>query len=129
MMQVLRPERREAREPEKREHFSGPVQLHYLLRPEQPGGVELIGVYFSAGARTVPHVHSTDQALYILEGEGIVATEDERRTVRPGDIAVIPAGSWHWHGATPTSAMAHLSMRPAGPTDWNVHRKNWGEIG
>ena len=128
-MEVLRPERREAREPEKREHFSGPVQLHYLLRPEQPGGVELIGVYFSAGARTVPHVHSTDQALYILEGEGIVATEDERRTVRPGDIAVIPAGSWHWHGATPTSAMAHLSMRPAGPTDWNVHRKNWGEIG
>jgi len=128
-MEVLRPERREAREPEKREHFSGPVQLHYLLRPEQPGGVELIGVYFSAGARTVPHVHSTDQALYILEGEGIVATEDERRTVRPGDIAVIPAGSWHWHGATPTSAMAHLSMRPAGPTDWTVDRKNWGEIG
>ena len=128
-MQVLRPERREAREAEKREHFSGPVQLHYLLRPEQPGGVELIGVYFSAGARTVPHVHSTDQALYILEGEGIVATEDERRTVRPGDIAVIPAGSWHWHGATPTSAMAHLSMRPAGPTDWTVDRKNWGEIG
>lgn len=129
MMQVLRPERREARGPEKREHFSGPVQLHYLLRPEQPGGVELIGVYFSTGARTVPHVHSTDQALYILEGEGIVATEDERRTVRPGDIAVIPAGSWHWHGATPTSAMAHLSMRPTGPTDWTVDRKNWGEIG
>jgi quercetin dioxygenase-like cupin family protein len=101
--------------------------MHYLVRPEQPGGVELIGVYFPAGARTIPHVHSTDQALYILEGEGIVATEQERRIVHPGEIAVIPAGVWHWHGATPTAAMAHLSMRPAGPTDWSVARKNWGD--
>ena len=125
MMQVVRPERGEARDPEKREHFSGPAQMHYLVRPEQPGGVELIGVYFPAGARTVPHVHSTDQALYILEGEGIVATEHERRTVGPGDIALIPAGIWHWHGATPVKAMAHLSMRPSGPTDWTVEKKNW----
>jgi quercetin dioxygenase-like cupin family protein len=125
MIQVVSPQRREAREPEKREHFSGSVQLHYLVRPEQPGGVELIGVYFPAGARTIPHVHSTDQALYILEGEGIVATEHDRRTVRPGEIAVIPAGTWHWHGATPTSAMAHLSVRPAGPTDWTVDRRDW----
>lgn len=124
-MEIVRPAREAAKDPEKREHFSGRVQMHYLIRPEQPGGVELIGVYFSAGARTVPHVHSTDQALYILEGEGIVATEQERRSVRPGDIAVIPAGVWHWHGATPTAAMAHLSMRPSGPTDWTVERKDW----
>ena len=126
-MQVVRPQQGEARSPEKREHFSGAVQMHYLVRPEQPGGVELIGVYFSAGARTVPHIHSTDQALYILEGEGLVVTEHERRTVRPGDIAVIPAGIWHWHGATQATAMAHLSMRPAGPTDWTVDGKNWGD--
>jgi quercetin dioxygenase-like cupin family protein len=124
-MQVVHPAREAARDPEKREHFSGAVKMHYLIRPEQPGGAELIAVYFSAGARTVPHVHSTDQALYILEGEGIVATEQERRTVRPGDIAVIPAGVWHWHGGGPTTAMVHLSMRPAGPTDWSVEKKNW----
>src|SRR3990172_4936594 len=124
-MQVVRPQLGEARSPEKREHFSGQVQMHYLVQPEQPGSVELIGVYFSAGARTVPHIHPTDQALYILEGEGLVATEHERRTVRPGDIAVIPAGIWHWHGATQKTAMAHLSMGPAGPTDWRVDGKNW----
>ena len=124
-MQVVRPAREAAREPEKREHFSGAVKMHYLIRPEHPGGVEVIGVFFSAGARTVPHVHSTDQALYIFEGEGIVATEQERRTVRPGDVAVIPAGVWHWHGGSPTTAMAHLSVRPVGPTDWAVEKKNW----
>ncbi len=126
-MQIVRPAHEHAREPEKREHFSGPVRMHYLVRPAQPGGVELIGVYFSAGARTLPHVHSTDQALVILEGEGIVATGEERRIVRPGDIALIPAGTWHWHGATRDSAMAHLSMRPAGPTDWTVDRKTWAD--
>lgn len=124
-MQIVKPQRSAARAPEKREHFSGTVQLHYMVRPEGNGAVELIGVFFEPGARTIPHIHSTDQALYILEGEGIVATEAERRTVRPGDIAVIPAGVWHWHGATPTTAMAHLSMRPSGPTDWTVDRKNW----
>jgi quercetin dioxygenase-like cupin family protein len=126
-MQIVRPARGEARDPEKLEHFSGRVQMHYLVRPERSGAVELIGVYFPAGARTIPHVHSTDQALYILEGEGIVATEMERRIVHPGEIAVIPAGVWHWHGATPTAAMAHLSMRPSGPTDWSVPRKSWAD--
>lgn len=125
MMKIVRPARDAARDPDKREHFSGSVRMHYLVRPETPGGIELIGVYFSAGARTVPHVHSTDQALYVLEGECVVATAQDRRTLRPGEIAVIPAGIWHWHGATPSTATAHLSMRPAGPTDWTVEKKNW----
>lgn len=126
-MQVVKPDRSQAGLPERPEYFSGTVRMHNLVRPEESGKVELIGVFFEAGARTIPHVHSTDQALYILEGEGIVATEHERRVVRAGDIAAIPAHIWHWHGATRTSAMAHLSMRPAGPTDWTVEKKNWDE--
>lgn len=127
MMHVVKPDRSAAQPPDRPEYFSGAVRMHHLVRPEEPGRVELIGVFFEAGARTIPHAHATDQALYILEGEGIVATERERRIVRAGEIAVIPAGAWHWHGATRDSAMAHLSMRPAGPTDWTVERKDWDE--
>ncbi|MDQ7844707.1 MAG: cupin domain-containing protein, partial [Armatimonadota bacterium] len=116
MIEVVKPQRERAGPPDRPEYFSGRVRLHHLVRPTDPGRVELIGVFFEPGARTIPHVHSTDQALYVLEGEGIVATEHERRIIRPGDVAVIPAHTWHWHGATRTSAMLHLSMRPAGPT-------------
>jgi quercetin dioxygenase-like cupin family protein len=126
-MIVVKPDRAKRQPPDRPEYFSGRVRTQNLVRPEEPGKVELIGVFFEAGGRTVPHVHSTDQALYIVEGEGIVATERERRTVRPGDIAVIQAGTWHWHGATRTTAMTHLSMRPSGPTDWTVEKKNWDE--
>jgi len=127
MIEVVKPRRGQAGPPDRPEYFSGTVRLHHLVRPAEAGKVELIGVFFEAGARTIPHVHSTDQALYVVEGEGIVATERERRIIRPGDIAVIPASTWHWHGATRTSAMMHLSMRPAGPTDWTVEKKNWDD--
>ncbi len=124
-MRILKPDRAQAGPPDRPEYFSGAVRMHHLLRPQESGKVELIGVFFEAGARTIPHIHTTDQALYILHGRGIVATEHDRRIVQAGEIAVIPAGVWHWHGATPTSAMAHLSMRPVGPTDWSVEKKDW----
>jgi quercetin dioxygenase-like cupin family protein len=82
-------------------------------------------VYFSAGARTRPHIHEHDQYLHIMEGQGIVATESEKRNVSAGDIVVVPAGVWHWHGATPRSAMMHLSIRRPGPGQWDVALKDW----
>jgi len=30
----------------------------------------------------------------------------------------VPAGA---------SAMMHISMRPSGPSNWKVEKKNWGE--
>ena len=76
-------------------------------------------MYFDAGARRSLHTHPTDQLLYFLEGEGVVGTRTERRIYRVGGMAVIPADEWHWHGATPTSPMCHLSM-PGGPSVWGA---------
>ena len=87
--------------------------------------VDLVAVFFNPGARTRPHVHRSEQVLYVIEGEGVVATEHDRRIIRPGDIVVVQAGEWHWHGATATSAMGHLSMRPAGATEWQVPPRDW----
>lgn len=89
--------------------------------------MEIAAVYFDAGARNKPHIHEHDQYLHIVEGEGIVATDSERRLVKAGDMIAIPAGTWHWHGATRDSAMMHLSMRrpESGDAQWNVGQRNW----
>jgi len=126
-METFRPDRNNAGPPERPEYFSGTVRLQNLRRPEQTGAAELIAVFFDRGARTIPHIHEADQVLYFVEGEGVVATERERRVLRAGEIAVIPGGTWHWHGATKTSAMCHISIKGAGPTDWTVPKQNWGD--
>lgn len=100
------------------EWFSGPVHVQELNDAAEAPGLEILAVFFDAGARTIPHTHSTDQLLYFLEGEGVVGTEAERRLHRAGGMSVIPAGEWHWHGATPNAAMCHLSIRPGGPSVW-----------
>lgn len=103
---------------ERPEWFSGPVRIQELNEASEASGLEIFAVFFDAGARTIPHTHSTDQLLYFLEGEGVVGTREERRGYRPGGMAVIPANEWHWHGATPTSSTCHLSIRPGGPSVW-----------
>jgi quercetin dioxygenase-like cupin family protein len=72
--------------------------------------LRLIEVAFKRGARTKLHVHTTDQILVITEGEGIVATRNEQHEVSVGDVALIPAGEAHWHGARPGADMTHWSM-------------------
>jgi len=65
-------------------------------------------VTFPPGSRNKFHVHDHEQILYILEGKGIVATEEEEKVVAQGDIVLISAGENHWHGATLNSTFSHL---------------------
>ena len=94
-----------------------------------PFGVQpaVFVVHFEAGGRTHPHVHRSGQVLFIADGEGIVATEAERRTVRPGDVVTVQPDEWHWHGGTPTSPMRHFTvqMMTAGDVVWDVDEKDW----
>lgn len=109
------------------ERFSGPVFIHTLHDTAESSEIEIFAVFFDAGSRTLPHTHDTDQLLYFLEGEGIVGTQEERRLFRAGGMAYIPARRWHWHGATPTRAASHLSIRPGGPSSWppDVPLRDW----
>jgi quercetin dioxygenase-like cupin family protein len=126
-MRSVHPWRALARPTPSPERFSGPVFVHELNPSSEATGLEVLAVFFDAGARTVPHVHETEQLLYFLDGEGIVATSRERRLFTADGVAVIPAGEWHWHGATPTSSTSHLSIRPGGPTAWppDVRFDDW----
>ncbi len=78
--------------------------------------LRLTEVTFHDGARNRLHSHTTDQILIITAGLGIVATETEEQEVTPGDVAFIPAGERHWHGARPGQDMTHWAITGAGKT-------------
>lgn len=124
-MDIMRVESERARATDTPENFSGRVRTQRITQTKEPGGLDVVAVFFEPGARTRPHVHATDQVLHVVDGEGIVATETERRFIRTGDVVLIPSGHWHWHGATATSAMCHISARPSGPTDWSAPLRDW----
>jgi quercetin dioxygenase-like cupin family protein len=105
--------------------FDGVVSFRVAHRAHDDSTSDVLLVTFEPGARTRPHIHSTVQVLYVVEGEGVVATRTGRWLVRPGDVAVVPAGEWHWHGATPASRMSHLAVKPPGPTDWSPPLLDW----
>ncbi|GAB5413379.1 MAG: hypothetical protein Cons2KO_09820 [Congregibacter sp.] len=47
------------------------------------------------GVTIVPHHHHMEEIYHILEGEGVVMVEDEKRTVVAGDSVVIAPHQWH----------------------------------
>jgi len=118
------PDRSQAR-PGNPEWFRGAVWQYEITAPQTEGGLAALAVWFDAGARTRPHVHPVDQALQVMEGAGLVATETERRIIRVGDTVVVPSGVWHWHGALPDRPMMHLSIKLHGPTDWTSPWRDW----
>lgn len=53
------------------------------------------------GQSTQRHYHAASEEIYfVLEGEGELELDGERRRLRPGDAALIPPGSWHAIAAT-----------------------------
>lgn len=83
---------------------------------DEPRDLRLTEVTFKAGARNRLHSHTTDQILIVTGGLGIVATESEEREIAAGDVAFIPAGERHWHGARPGHDLTHWAITGAGKT-------------
>ena len=54
-------------------------------------------VSFEPNTEAPMHVHEEEQVVVVTEGEFDFTIGDETRTMRPGDVAVIP--SWVPHGA------------------------------
>ena len=59
-------------------------------------------VHFDPGAEAPRHVHEEEQIVIILEGEMTFDLDGDVRTMRKGDVAVIPA--WVPHGAWTTDS-------------------------
>lgn len=95
--------------------FVGEVDYQTVVG-EESHDLSLSEVHFKRGAVNKPHMHSTDQILVVTEGEGFVATDEERREISTGDVAFIPANTKHWHGARPGKDMTHWSILGNGKT-------------
>jgi len=93
--------------------FTGKDVTVQPLIPEG-GDYNMSIVNFGMGVRNKFHVHDSDQILIVTSGTGIVATEQEQRTVTVGDVILFSKGEKHWHGATKDSDFSHIFITKTG---------------
>ena len=91
--------------------FSGQVFRQVIVAPSDSKSFNISVVNLSAGTRNKFHQHTSDQILIVTEGTGVVATDNEERTVTVGDVILIPAGENHWHGAPGETPMSHITVQ------------------
>jgi 4-carboxymuconolactone decarboxylase len=90
--------------------FTRPVTMQYIIGKELSKSFNVTQVNFGRDVRNKFHRHSDEQILIVTKGKGIVATDEQEITVRPGDIIYIPAGEKHWHGAAQGATFSHLYL-------------------
>lgn len=92
------------------EMFTGDVFTQNLVTDDDAPSLRVTAVTFEDGARNRWHTHTSEQALIVTHGSGIVATEREELAIEPGDVVLIDPNELHWHGAKPGSSMTHLAV-------------------
>jgi quercetin dioxygenase-like cupin family protein len=94
------------------DYFIGAVRVEMLFEPADPARVVGANVTFEPGARTAWHTHPLGQTLIVTYGRGWVQLwGGPVEEIRPGDVIWFAPGEKHWHGATATSAMAHIAIQ------------------
>lgn len=96
--------------------FTGEVWADPVL--PSADGVAVNAVVFQPGARTHWHKHEVGQVLHVTHGKGRLQSADGTgQDLNVGDVAHIPAGEVHWHGAAPDSLLVHVAVS-IGATEW-----------
>ena len=107
------------------EWFTGAVTLTPLFDAKGRSQVGAAKVRFEPGARTAWHKHPLGQRLVVLEGNGWTQVEGGPvEAISAGDVVWCPPGVRHWHGATLTTAMAHVAIQESqngSPVTWLEH--------
>ncbi|MFQ5966811.1 MAG: cupin domain-containing protein [Acidimicrobiia bacterium] len=102
------------------DHFTGDVWFGEMVEADSPEGLNVLGVLFHPRARTDWHSHPGGQTLYVVAGAGYVVNKaGETSLIGPGDVVHAPPDELHWHGATSSSHLFHLSLTTGGPTEWS----------
>ena len=71
----------------------------------------IASVTFEPGARTAWHSHPLGQTLVVTEGTGWVQGWGGKvQEIKAGDVVHTPSNQKHWHGATATTRMTHISV-------------------
>jgi quercetin dioxygenase-like cupin family protein len=71
---------------------------------------DLLAVALAAGGWLAPHVHSFEEAIYILEGELLVRIGDDVHRLAGGDFALFPTAVRHGLGNTSGATARFLSL-------------------
>ena len=91
--------------------FTGTVLQDALATPLGSSRTSATLVSFTPGARTNWHTHKTRQVLVATHGTGMIEVRGKPpRILRAGDIAEVPPGLVHWHGAIVGHLFAHISF-------------------
>lgn len=91
--------------------FAGTVLQDSLATPAAPSRTNATLVTFTPGARTNWHTHKTRQILVATQGTGMVQVRGKpAQLLRAGDVAEVPPGLVHWHGAVAGHLFAHISF-------------------
>lgn len=95
-------------------NFTGDVRVESVFSATAAAPYGVSYVTFEPGARTAWHSHTVGQRLIITSGIGLVQQwGGPIIEVRVGDAVWFPAGVKHWHGASPTESMSHISLAGA----------------
>lgn len=102
--------------------FTGAVRIDAPFQATGPATVGGATVTFEPGARTAWHTHPLGQTLIVTQGRGwLQAWDEEAQALNAGDIAWIPPGVKHWHGASSETAMIHIAIAESvdgSPVTW-----------
>ena len=103
-------------EPADPKNFVGEARVKRMQLAE---GTAVFLVEFEPGGRTNWHAHSAPQLLLVNEGRGLVQKWGEPVVeLRAGDAITIEPNEKHWHGAAPSSRMAHFAVNLNVTTTW-----------
>lgn len=105
------------------QYFIGNSYLNPLTNKESP--ILLANVTFEPKCRNNWHIHEATkgggQILICTAGEGWYQEEGkEARSLKAGDVVVIPANVKHWHGAKKDSWFSHIAFEVPGENLKNV---------
>ena len=100
------------------EGWTGPVSRsrQTIIEPGDSKDYNCSVVNFSQGCTTGWHTHTCDQILVVTSGSGMVANEQQQQEIKVGDVVHIKAGERHWHGASATSPLSHITVTTVGST-------------
>ena len=91
--------------------FTGTELQDSLATPQAPSRTSATLVTFTPGARTNWQTRKTRQVLVAAQGTGMVQVKGKPpRLLRAGDVAEVPPGLVHWHGAIAAHLFAHISF-------------------
>ena len=93
------------------EYFTGNVRVDPLFAAKDTAPFSGGYVTFEPGSRSAWHTHPAGQHLIVTSGVGWTQEWGGPIVeIRAGDVVWCPPGVKHWHGATPTTAVAHIAL-------------------